>query len=140
MSPSDAAHNIDVFGADVDAFRPERWIEATDQQWREMEKAGMVFSAGPRICIGRHLANIEMRKVIAAIIMTFKVSERDLCGRMVVLLCYTWLTKLFALVAIGMRACGEMGDCYSQGRSEGSLGAEKLNCVGGCRVVSFLEV
>lgn len=75
MSPSDSAHNIDVFGADVDAFRPERWTEATDQQWREMEKAGMVFSSGPRICIGRHLANIEMRKVIAAINMTFKVSE-----------------------------------------------------------------
>lgn len=75
VSPSDVAHNMDVFGADVDAFRPERWIEATDQQWREMEKASMVFSSGPRICIGRHLANIEMRKVLAAIIMTFKVSD-----------------------------------------------------------------
>lgn len=79
VSLVETSHNANVYGGDVDTFRPERWIEATDQQWREMEKAGMVFSHGPRICIGRHLANIELRKVIAAIIMAFKVGTLTCC-------------------------------------------------------------
>lgn len=75
VSPIETSHNTNIYGADAADFRPERWVDATEQQWREMDRASMVFSYGPRICIGRHLAGIEMRKAIAAIIMTFKVSD-----------------------------------------------------------------
>lgn len=72
-----SANDTAVFGADADIFRPERWLEATDQQWREMDRASLAFSYGPRICTGRHLANIEMKKVVAAIIMAFKVGDES---------------------------------------------------------------
>lgn len=73
VSPHEASRDIAVYGADADAFRPQRWIEADEEHWQEMEKASLAFLHGKRICIGRHLAWIEMKKVIATLILSFKV-------------------------------------------------------------------
>lgn len=62
-----------VFGSDTDSFRPERWLEAGEKQWREMDRASFGFSYGRRVCIGQHLARIEMKKVVASLITAFKV-------------------------------------------------------------------
>lgn len=38
----------DIYGADADEFRPERWGEMTPRAWEYLP-----FNGGPRICIGR---------------------------------------------------------------------------------------
>ncbi|KAH8827609.1 cytochrome P450 [Flagelloscypha sp. PMI_526] len=44
----------------VKEFRPERWLEPDSKEKVEREKAFQPFSLGPRACIGRNLAMLEM--------------------------------------------------------------------------------
>jgi len=44
----------EVFGEDSFEFRPERWLES-EERYRAMDKAMLVFGAGTRTCIGRHV-------------------------------------------------------------------------------------
>ena len=54
-------HSKEIWGADADDFRPERWETVTDIQ----KTAFNPFSHGPRACVGRNVAEMEM-KLIAA--------------------------------------------------------------------------
>lgn len=66
--------NEDVFGkGDSHFFRPERWIEASAEQRIAMEKCWLAFGVGKRICLGQNIAVLEMKKVLARLIMEFKV-------------------------------------------------------------------
>jgi hypothetical protein len=49
-----------VFGEDSYDFRPERWLQS-EEQWRAMEKAMLVFGAGTRTCIGKHVRRSSSR-------------------------------------------------------------------------------
>jgi cytochrome P450 len=62
-----------IWGSDVDVYRPERWLEASDEQRVRMNRANMLFSAGKRMCLGLHVSWLEMRKVIPALVMNFEV-------------------------------------------------------------------
>jgi cytochrome P450 len=66
--------NKKVFGEDAKVFRPERWLEASAEQLRVMEMAHIGFGRGRRVCIGQHIAVMEMKKVIPAMLMNFEVS------------------------------------------------------------------
>ncbi|KAG7445092.1 cytochrome P450 monooxygenase pc-bph [Guyanagaster necrorhizus] len=57
-----------VFGEDVEEFRPERWFECDSVA---VSKAFSPFSIGPRACIGRNLANLELQMIIASILKRF---------------------------------------------------------------------
>lgn len=54
-------HSTDIWGADAEEFRPERWETVTPRQ----KTAFIPFSHGPRACVGRNVAEMEM-KLIAA--------------------------------------------------------------------------
>ncbi|KAH9937980.1 cytochrome P450 monooxygenase pc-bph [Amylocystis lapponica] len=54
----------DVWGADAEEFRPERWLE---RDAKELLKAFMPFSVGPRACVGRNLAQMELLLLIATV-------------------------------------------------------------------------
>ncbi|PYH98690.1 pisatin demethylase [Aspergillus ellipticus CBS 707.79] len=66
-----------VFGEDVTVFRPERWIEASEEQYNSMERSLMAFGMGKHICIGQHFAVAEMRKIIGTMMMRFEISAAD---------------------------------------------------------------
>lgn len=56
-----------------EAFRPERWLEdeTSAEHLKRMERSFFAFGAGGRICLGRHLSMIEMRKIIPRILRSF---------------------------------------------------------------------
>lgn len=54
-------HSREIWGPDADEFRPERWERLTPRQ----KNAFIPFSYGPRACVGRNVAEMEM-KLIAA--------------------------------------------------------------------------
>lgn len=70
-----------VFGPDVEAFRPERWIEANEERKAEMKNGLFAFGAGARTCIGKNISLLEMYKLVPAILRSFDVS-RLRCGKM----------------------------------------------------------
>jgi cytochrome P450 len=45
----------EIFGEDVDIFRPERWLEASPAQLKEMKATMFQFGAGARTCIGKNI-------------------------------------------------------------------------------------
>lgn len=63
-----------IFGKDADTYRPDRWIEASDEQRSLMERSFLGFSTGKRVCLGMHIAILEMKKVIPLVLMNFDVS------------------------------------------------------------------
>lgn len=78
----DAIHlDRGVFGEDSAIFRPERWLEASEEQRRQMSRAFLAFSAGKRTCTGVHIAWLEMKKTLPLLLMHFEVSpfHRDTC-------------------------------------------------------------
>lgn len=54
-------HDGEIWGDDVREFKPERWATLTTRQ----KTAFNPFSHGPRACIGRSLAEMELRLITA---------------------------------------------------------------------------
>jgi cytochrome P450 len=66
--------NPDIFGEDVETFRPERWTSREAEKVREMDRMLSHFgSAGNYTCIGKNIALLEMYKVVPAVIRHFEV-------------------------------------------------------------------
>ncbi|EJC99221.1 cytochrome P450 monooxygenase pc-bph [Fomitiporia mediterranea MF3/22] len=59
----------EVWGEDVEAMRPERWLEG-DQA--AIQKTFNPFSFGPRACVGRNLASMELLIIIASIFRRYE--------------------------------------------------------------------
>jgi len=63
----------DIFGADADNFRPERWLEPGFRPgW-----AYVPFSGGPRVCIGQNFALTEVMYVVVRILQEWEVESKD---------------------------------------------------------------
>lgn len=56
----------DIYGADADEFRPERWSDLTRIGW-----AYMPFGTGPRICLGQKYALTEASYVVVRLAQMF---------------------------------------------------------------------
>ncbi|KAF4537431.1 Cytochrome p450 [Lasiodiplodia theobromae] len=63
-----------TFGDDVDAFRPERWLEASPKQRERMEKFLCPFGFGSRLCLGRDIGLFETYKIAATLFNRYKIS------------------------------------------------------------------
>lgn len=54
----------EIFGDDADLFRPDRWIEASqEQKVKYRYTVDTIFGSGRYQCLGRHIAFIELHKV-----------------------------------------------------------------------------
>ncbi|KAJ0509804.1 putative cytochrome P450 [Helianthus annuus] len=67
-----------IWGGDWMEFRPERWLEKHELtgKVRFAPKDSYmypVFQAGPRICLGKDMAILQMKKVVASVLRRFKV-------------------------------------------------------------------
>jgi cytochrome P450 len=78
--------NKEVFGEDVEDFRPERWLvgqgkEVVDEKKRDSEEkrikemAGTMlqFGQGARTCIGKNISLLEIYKLIPTFLRRFEV-------------------------------------------------------------------
>lgn len=55
----------DIFGDDAEVFRPERYLECSEQRKVEMERTvEMAFGAGRYQCSGKQVALVEIYKVV----------------------------------------------------------------------------
>ncbi|EMC95500.1 hypothetical protein BAUCODRAFT_123930 [Baudoinia panamericana UAMH 10762] len=54
--------NSQIYGADVDWYRPERWLDASRKG--NMERCFLAFGGGARLCIGKNISLMEISKVI----------------------------------------------------------------------------
>lgn len=63
--------NKDVWGEDADEFRPERWLESSEEKLKAMNAMYMPFGLGSRTCIGKNISLLEIAKVIPHLVRKF---------------------------------------------------------------------
>lgn len=63
-------HSKEIWGEDAEEFRPERWTKdkLTDRQ----KDAFIPFSYGPRSCVGRNVAEMEMALIVSTVFRNFE--------------------------------------------------------------------
>ena len=65
-----------LWGKDRFEFRPDRWFQETgnDQTLKSVSPYKFpVFQAGPRVCLGKEMAMIQMKYVVASILRRFEI-------------------------------------------------------------------
>lgn len=61
----------------VDTFNPDRWLECTKEQRKEMEGTMFQFGAGSRTCIGKNISLLEVYKLVPSFLRRFEVTLDD---------------------------------------------------------------
>ncbi|KAK4545768.1 hypothetical protein LTR36_002722 [Oleoguttula mirabilis] len=61
-------HSKEIWGPDADKFRPERWEKVTERQ----KLAFIPFSYGPRACVGRNVAEMELALIVATVFRRYE--------------------------------------------------------------------
>lgn len=67
-----------LWGSDWPEFKPERWLEIDTVTGKRTFVARdsytyPVFQAGPRICLGKEMAFLQMKRVVGSVLRRFKV-------------------------------------------------------------------
>ncbi|KAI9871700.1 MAG: hypothetical protein M1830_002597 [Pleopsidium flavum] len=68
-------HSTAIWGADADEFRPERWDDANLTE--EQKNAFIPFSYGPRACVGRNVAEMELALIVSTVIRRYEFELRQ---------------------------------------------------------------
>ena len=61
----------EIWGKDCLEFKPERWISEKGEMVYAPAYKFIAFNAGPRICLGKDLAFVQMKMVVAAILRKY---------------------------------------------------------------------
>ncbi|OAG37657.1 hypothetical protein AYO21_08141 [Fonsecaea monophora] len=80
VNPWVTARNKEVYGEDCDSFRPERWLEESEERLAAMERANFAFGYGKRGCLGKNIAMLEISKLVPQLLRhyTFSFARPDL--------------------------------------------------------------
>ncbi|KAL1618256.1 hypothetical protein SLS56_010620 [Neofusicoccum ribis] len=68
-SPWVIHRNKDIFGDDVETFRPERWLD--EKRKTDMHRFFFGFGGGSRTCVGKNISMLELNKVIPTLFLRF---------------------------------------------------------------------
>lgn len=58
-----------IWGPDADSYRPERWL---DESGSGLKKHMLTFGMGPRACIGKNLAYVQMQLALATSLLRYE--------------------------------------------------------------------
>ncbi|KOC09244.1 cytochrome P450 monooxygenase [Aspergillus flavus] len=72
MNPWVINRHRPTFGEDADAWRPERWLE-DPARTRQMENTLLSFGAGRRVCLGKNIALLELKKLTSALVLHYEL-------------------------------------------------------------------
>ncbi|KAI7735507.1 hypothetical protein M8C21_017865 [Ambrosia artemisiifolia] len=61
-----------LWGKDCCEYRPERWIKNGEFVWESQFKY-TVFNAGPRLCVGKKFAYMQMKMIAASILLRYRL-------------------------------------------------------------------
>ena len=64
-----------LWGEDCEEFRPERWLREDGTFQPESPAKYPVFHVGPRMCLGKEMAYIQMKSIVAGVL-----EELDVAG------------------------------------------------------------
>lgn len=67
-------HSKAVWGEDADEFVPERWDTITEKQ----KNAFIPFSYGPRACVGRNIAEMELACIVGTVFRNFEFEMQQI--------------------------------------------------------------
>ncbi|KZP00871.1 cytochrome P450 [Calocera viscosa TUFC12733] len=65
----------DVYGEDVEVFRPERFLAMSKEQQTALGYGSPTFGFGGRVCLGQHVAYATLLVQIASILATFDIAR-----------------------------------------------------------------
>ncbi|KAH7391885.1 cytochrome P450 [Pyrenochaeta sp. MPI-SDFR-AT-0127] len=71
-----------LYGNDAEDFKPDRWL-ISEKRAFEFDAAQFTFGVGPRVCIGKDIATMEMYKLLPEFIRRFDI-KLEKPGRYVV--------------------------------------------------------
>ncbi|KAL2420053.1 Cytochrome P450 monooxygenase cicH [Exophiala dermatitidis] len=77
INPWLSGRDREVYGKDIDQFRPERWLEADDATLQLMERNFLAFGSGARTCLGKNISLLEMSKLVPQILRNYDVTLSD---------------------------------------------------------------
>ncbi|ESZ98305.1 benzoate 4-monooxygenase cytochrome P450 [Sclerotinia borealis F-4128] len=85
INPAVTNHDQNVFGIDADSFNPDRWLkeegesqQAFDARYKHMASiVDFTFGGGSRVCMGKHLAQLELWKLFATLYSIFDIKLTD---------------------------------------------------------------
>lgn len=64
-----------IWGEDCLEFRPERWLSENGTKFEAKDPFKFVsFNAGPRICLGKDLAYLQMKSIAAALLLRHRLT------------------------------------------------------------------
>lgn len=67
-------HHNEIIFPEPDCFKPERWANGGTQ---EMRDASLQWSKGVRMCPGLHLATMELKIVLATLVLRWMIGLGD---------------------------------------------------------------
>lgn len=72
-------HSKEIWGQDADKFNPDRWDNLTERQ----KTAFIPFSYGPRSCVGRNVAEMELALIVSTTFRSydFELYQKELDTR-----------------------------------------------------------
>ncbi|CAL4897004.1 unnamed protein product [Urochloa decumbens] len=70
-----------IWGEDCGEYRPERWLGEDGAFRPESPFRYTVFHAGPRMCLGKEMAYVQMKSIVASVLEEFVVDvKKDAAG------------------------------------------------------------
>ncbi|KAI5925175.1 cytochrome P450 [Camillea tinctor] len=71
VTPYIPQRDADFYAPDPHAYRPGRWLEGGAAREAEMDAVMFTFGMGPRVCIGRDVAYLELWKLLPEVVRRF---------------------------------------------------------------------
>ncbi|KAH8113979.1 cytochrome P450 monooxygenase pc-bph [Phellopilus nigrolimitatus] len=101
--PSYTVHrDARAWGADAGVFRPERWFERDPV---EMQRAFNPFSVGPRACVGRNLASMELLVIVASVFRRYEFVLEEPDKPVRVFLFFAFFVRVHVVAWSDRRTC-----------------------------------